>query len=47
MEEVKSMEAAKTEECPMCDGSGRVWVALDSDGEVAREQCILCDQKGK
>ena len=32
------------DDCPNCDGSGLVWVALDSDGEVAREQCPLCDQ---
>jgi len=32
------------EGCPMCDGSGLIWVALGTDGDVAREQCPVCDQ---
>ena len=32
------------EGCPMCDGSGFIWVAFDSDGEVAREGCPICIQ---
>ena len=32
------------EGCPLCDGSGRIWVALDSDGDVAKEGCPICIQ---
>ena len=29
--------------CPECDGSGKVWVANGNDGDVAREQCPICE----
>jgi rubrerythrin len=32
------------DDCPMCDGSGLMWVASGNDGDVAREQCPICDQ---
>jgi hypothetical protein len=34
---------ANTFECPGCDGSGLVWVPNGHDGDVAREQCPICE----
>ena len=36
-----------TEGCPICDGSGTLYVALDNEGDVAKEQCPICIQLKK